>query len=149
MLVLAKAIASLGGVGYIRPASATWGSLATGIVLFFLFPEMTLVQKGILILVVFICGVLIADYIEKQQQLHDPHFIVIDEAVGMMITTLFLESVWVHFFLAFALFRIFDIAKLYPASIFDKRPGGFAAMIDDVIMAIPALAVLHLILYVI
>ncbi len=145
---LAKSIVSLGGVGFIRPASATWGSLVAGIVLYFAAPYGTPLLRVTAAVAIFCFGWWLSNYIEKKTQLHDPYFVVIDELVGMMIVTLFLEPIWWHFVLAFIYFRIFDIAKLWPASIFDKRKGGFALMFDDVIMALPALLLLHLTLYV-
>jgi phosphatidylglycerophosphatase A len=139
-------IVSLGGVGFIKPASATWGSLASAIALFFIFPNIEIISKLLILLLTLLIGWYAANKIENITKLKDPHFIVIDELVGMMITTVFLGPIWWHFFIAFIVFRIFDIAKLWPASIFDRRPGGFAVMFDDVIMATPSLAIVHLIL---
>ncbi|MDP2690886.1 MAG: phosphatidylglycerophosphatase A [bacterium] len=139
-------IASFFGAGYIRPASATWGSLASGISLFLFWPLLDLATKVTLIVVVFLLGVFLSDQIEKKEKIHDPYFIVIDEVVGMMITTLLLPQVLWQWVLAFFLFRFFDIAKLWPASYFDRRKGGFAIMFDDVLMGICSLVVLELIL---
>ena len=144
---LALFITSFGGIGFMKPASATWGSFGAGTILFLFYPHISYLAKGIMMLIIFIVGWLLADYIEKTQKIHDPYFVVIDEVVGMMITTFFLGQVWWHFFIAFICFRVFDIAKLWPASYFDKAKGGFGIMIDDVIMAIPALGLTHLILY--
>jgi len=145
-LILSKVIVSLLGVGYLKPLSATWGSLASGIILYLFWPSLELWMKAIIIIITFCIGAWLADKIEKSDKLHDPHFIVIDEVVGMMIVTLFLtQEVWI-WAMAFVLFRVFDIAKLWPASVFDKKTGGFFIMIDDVIMAIPALLFLQLIL---
>ena len=146
--MIKKIIISLLGVGFIKPASATWGSLAAAIALYFTFPLLTTIPIKIgIILITFTLGTILSNQVEKKERLHDPHFIVIDELVGMMIVCFFLEQIWWHFAIAFVLFRIFDIAKLWPASIFDRKKGGFSLMIDDVIMAIPALASLHIIIY--
>lgn len=142
---ISKFTVSLGGVGYIKPASATWGSLFVGIILYFTFPHLQICTKITIALITFAIGTILANYIEKTQKTHDPHFVIIDEAVGMMIVCLFLSQVWWHFIIAFILFRIYDIAKLWPASFFDKRQGGFSIMIDDVIMAIPALFIMEVI----
>ena len=140
-------LVSFAGLGFIKPASATWGSLGAGVILFFFYPNWPYLLKILIIVTIFIFGVLAADYIERKRNLHDPHFIVIDEVVGMMITTFFLEAVWWQYLMAFICFRIFDIAKLWPASYFDKRRGGFSLMIDDVLMAIPSLLLTYLIIY--
>lgn len=144
--IIAKTIVSFGGVGYIKPLSATWGSLASGIALYFFWSTVDLQIKALAIIGVFILGWYLAERITKNSKLHDPHFIVIDEVVGMMIVTILLDQIWWQWILAFILFRIFDIAKLWPASFFDKKSGGFAIMFDDVIMALPALLVLQLVL---
>jgi len=127
------------GSGYLRPLSATWGSLMSGLVLFSFWPFADFWMKAAVILITFITGVKLSDYVENRDRVKDPKHIVIDELVGMMIVTLFLDQVWQHWIIAFFLFRIFDIAKIWPASIYNRKNGGFALMIDDVIMAIPAL----------
>ncbi len=139
----AKIIVSLGGFGFIRPASGTIGSAVSGLALYFFWPDLLVSWKLIIIFLVFVIGCMLAELIEKNGKLHDPHFVIIDEAVGMMITGLFLTQNWQHWIIAFFLFRFFDIAKLWPASYFDKKTGGFAIMFDDVIMALPALALLE------
>lgn len=132
-------VVTMFGAGYIRPLSATWGSLASGLILFSFWPFTGGWLKGFLIAVTFIIGGKLSDYVEKRDRVKDPKHIVIDELVGMMIVTLFLDQVWQHWIMAFFLFRIFDIAKLWPASIYDQKRGGISVMMDDVIMAIPAL----------
>jgi len=148
-LKFALAIVSLGGVGYIKPASATWGSFATMLLLILLgYSTLTLQAKFFLIVFVFFLGWLLSDYILRKTNLHDPHFIVIDEVVGMLIVALFLEShLIIHMLIGFAFFRLFDIWKLWPASYFDRQKSAFAVMIDDVFMAIPALLCAHILIW--
>lgn len=141
-LLCAKTIVSCLGVGYLRPASGTWGSAAAGILLYLIYPSIPWWWKLAMIVVVFFIGARLGTYIEKKEGLHDPSFFVIDEATGMMITTFFLHQVWWQFVLAFVLFRIFDIIKIWPASYIDQKTGGVAAMLDDCLMAIPAMALL-------
>ena len=145
-LLISKALVSLFGIGYIKPLSATWGSLAGGVALYFFWPDLDPWGKASIIILTFALGTILSDKIEKKEKLHDPHFIVMDEIVGMMIVTILLNQIWWQWLFAFILFRIFDVAKLWPASVFDKRSGGFEIMIDDVIMAVPALIILELIL---
>lgn len=123
------------------------GSFAALIGLLFWWPLVPVLAKLIIIALTFWAGVRVSDAIEKADKLHDPGFIVIDEVVGMMITTMFLGDSLQAWFMAFVLFRIFDVLKCWPASVYDKKPGGFAIMIDDVFMALPALAILQLLLY--
>ncbi len=144
-----KCIVSFFGVGYIRPLSATWGSLASGFVLYWFWPTVAFEYKVLAIIAVFLIGWGLSHRVELKSGLHDPHFIVIDEVVGMMIVTAFLSQIWWHWVLAFFFFRLFDIAKFWPASIFDEEPGGFAIMFDDVLMALLSVMTLHLSLYLI
>ena len=141
--IFINAVVTFFGSGYIRPLSATWGSLASGLVLFAFWPFVDHWIKGVTIIITFIVGVFLSNYVERRDKMKDPKYIVIDEVVGMMLVTFFLGQVWQHWMIAFVLFRIFDVAKIWPSSIFDRRKGGFALMIDDVIMALPALALTH------
>jgi len=140
--ILLRLIVSFFWIGYIRPFSATWGSLASGIALYFFWPDVDPLIKAQSILLVFIFGWVLSYHVEKQSKTHDPYYIVIDEVVGMMICTFMLPRIWSIWIAVFLLFRFFDIAKPWPASFFDKRKGGFAIMFDDVIAALYTLAVL-------
>lgn len=140
--LLNKAFVSFLGVGYLRPASATFGSLAAALVLFWSWPLVIFEIKLLLIIVLFLVACSICDQVERDEKKHDPHFIVIDEVVGMMIVTIFLEAIWWQWLIAFTLFRFFDILKVWPASVLDKKDGGFAIMFDDVIAAVYTLLII-------
>lgn len=67
---------------------------------------------------------------------HDQNQIVIDETFGMLVTCyplIFIpfDSYWFSLFLAFILFRFFDIVKVWPTSYFDKMEDAFGVMMDD------------------
>jgi len=71
--------------------------------------------------------------------------IVIDEVVGMQITLLF-AAVSIRVGIAgFLLFRLFDIAKPFPANRSQKLPGGWGVVTDDVLAGLYSLAVLSLV----
>lgn len=143
-ITIATLLASFFWVGYLKPFSATWGSLAAGIVLYNFWPNVTTPMKIVVILAIFLLGWFLSNYLEKQTKKHDPYFIVIDEVVGMMIATAFLPQTWSFWIVTFTLFRVFDIGKIWPASFFDERRGGFAVMFDDVIAAFYTLVVLEI-----
>ena len=50
-----------------------------------------------------------------------------------------------NFTLSFALFRFFDITKIFPVSYFDNLKGAFGVMSDDVVAAIMA-GIAHIII---
>lgn len=100
-----------------------------------------------MICAIFILGFILAEIIERLEKIQDPSFVVIDEIVGMMVSTYFLQSIWWQWVLAFFLFRFFDILKPWPASWLDHGGlGGFGVMMDDVVAGVYSFTVLSLIL---
>lgn len=79
----------------------------------------------------------------------DPSEIVIDEVAGQWLALVFAVpgNMW-HFFFGFLLFRVFDIAKPWPANwAQDHLPGGWGVMMDDIVAGLYAAAVLYLGIY--
>jgi phosphatidylglycerophosphatase A len=76
----------------------------------------------------------------------DPPCVVIDEFLGMWIALLSPVVPRSLFWIctAFVLFRVFDIAKIYPANILNARRGAFFVMVDDVVAGFYALCTVHL-----
>ena len=73
----------------------------------------------------------------------DPGFIVIDEVAAQWLVLLAAPLDWRAFAAAFLLFRIFDIAKPWPARLVERRvAGGLGIMLDDIVAAPYALALL-------
>ncbi|MDZ7656901.1 MAG: phosphatidylglycerophosphatase A [Sulfurimicrobium sp.] len=71
--------------------------------------------------------------------------IVWDEIVAMWLILAFTPPGWLWFGIAFLLFRLFDIWKPFPIRYFDQHvKGGFGVMLDDLLAAGYALAVLKL-----
>jgi len=69
---------------------------------------------------------------------------VIDEVVGILVTTSVAAHDWRHYALAFALFRFFDIVKPWPVSWIDRRwKSPLGAMMDDLLASVMAAAVLY------
>ena len=135
------------GSGLFPKAPGTMGSFAAiplCIILMYLGWEWTLAAA----IVTFAVGCYASEVTEKAMGMHDNSAIVIDEFDGMFISVLFFPAQWQFAFLAFVLFRIFDVLKPFPIGFIDKRVGGgFGVMIDDVIAGLFALASGHLILH--
>ena len=85
----------------------------------------------------------------------DPKEIVIDEFIGQSIPISLYEiahenanetdQVLTFYFIMFILFRIFDIAKPYPVSYYDKNfKNSFGVIMDDVCAGLYVVAVLVL-----
>jgi len=128
--------ASAGYIGYIPVASGTFGSLVA-VPLFFAFDGLRYVSASVYVLM-FAIAVMAACWIagsaEKLFDEHDSHKIVIDEVVGYLAATLFLEPTWSHAIAAFFIFRVFDVIKPFPANYIDAHlAGGYGVTLDDVV----------------
>lgn len=71
----------------------------------------------------------------------DPQLVVMDETVGQMLAFIGVGwgpiTIWTYL-AAFVLFRFFDITKIFPVSAFERLPGGWGVMMDDVMAGLYA-----------
>jgi len=68
----------------------------------------------------------------------DPSECVIDEVAGQFLACALAPLSLYGFILAFALFRLFDISKLWPISEAEKLRGGLGIMADDMVAGLLA-----------
>jgi phosphatidylglycerophosphatase A len=73
----------------------------------------------------------------------DPQIVVIDEIAGFALANFLTNSVS-GLVVAFVLFRIFDIAKVFPASRLETLPGGAGIVLDDIAAGLYTFLVLRL-----
>ena len=97
----------------------------------------------LIILLGFAVGIVICQRTSDDMQVHDHGSIVWDEFIGMWMTLMAIPLVnWQWVLIAFALFRFFDMLKPWPIGWFDRQVGGgFGIMLDDIIAAIFAIAI--------
>jgi phosphatidylglycerophosphatase A len=149
------------GLGFMRPAPGTWGSLppiviAAGLIDAGLGPaESPGVFNGVLAatLVAFtaIC-VLWGGGAEARFGRKDPSEVVADETAGQSLALLALPAAScstypraaVTLAFAFVAFRICDILKPFPAHRIQKVPGGWGVVLDDLAAAAYALIAVQL-----
>lgn len=127
------------GAGYAPRAPGTVGSLSSLPLLYVLgLFNATTFLMCIMIFAMTVLACWAADVVQKQLQLQDPQWIVIDEVIGMLITwTIVRPHSWLGWMLIFGAFRFFDIVKLWPASYFDKQvKNGAGTILDDVVSGI-------------
>lgn len=136
-------IATVLGVGYIRPAPGTWGSLIAlpyGWLLH-VIGGMPLLLLGIG--VAFLAGWWATSRMTAGSGDHDPSEIVVDELVGQWIALLPLShaawsmeisilAMWPGWIAAFLLFRLFDIWKPLIIGWADRRGDALGVMLDDI-----------------
>ena len=147
------------GVGLMKPAPGTWGTIAG--VPFAIFIAVAFGWIGLFIstIALFFIGAWAAESFEKKSGSHDHGSIVIDEVVGVWIAlwcmickdalislghyggglqidfSYSIEPLYV--ILAILFFRFFDILKPWPIGYLDKKiPGGLGVMVDDVVAGI-------------
>ena len=126
-------------VGFFPKAPGTAGSLATIPLLYLLaIKPLSLVTFVILLISITALTCWLTDKMQRDMQLHDPQWIVIDEVLGMLTGWLFIypSTSWEDLLALFILFRFFDIIKIWPASDFDKMTHGCGTILDDIISGI-------------
>lgn len=140
------------GLGFMRPASGTWGSLppaalAAGMVMsgqaggWLYYTAMVVITVLFSLACVKFGGVAEAEFGKK-----DPGKVVADETAGMAVTLLALPTWWVtdanrllvYVGAAFVLFRVADIIKAPPARGLQRLTGGWGILIDDLIAGVQA-----------
>lgn len=140
-----KIIATALGLGYFPKAPGTMGALGgvlTGSIVIFWTNSPNLILS-LLITFFFFLGVFSSFKLEPMWG-KDPSRIVIDEVVGMWIAILFIPKQWIAIFLAFCLFRFFDIFKPLYIRKFENLKGGWGVMTDDVVAGIYANIVIQI-----
>lgn len=125
------------GSGLSGIAPGTVGTLFGWFSYRLLKPEFSDMQFLLVILVACIGGVLAVDRTGRDLGVTDHGSIVWDEIVPFWFVLLLTPDTWLWQGLAFGLFRLFDIAKPWPASYFDQQvKNGFGVMADDAVAAL-------------
>ena len=133
------------GLGKIKFMPGTFGSLATTIILFYLFHSLNASSNVILIglIIIFIYSFYaVSTYIDDTKN-KDPGEIIIDEFLGQSIPIYLYEishgtskessEAIIFYALFFILFRYFDIMKPFPVNFFDKNfKNSFGVIMDDI-----------------
>ncbi|MBL8765118.1 MAG: phosphatidylglycerophosphatase A [Phycisphaerae bacterium] len=140
-----------GGLGFMRPASGTWGSLPPCVVAATLLHfgqagwTYDIVMTGLMVTFGVACVVL-GDAAEARFGRKDPGQVVADETCGMCIPLLGLDERVLHQPLpalgsigfAFLAFRFLDIVKPWPARGLQSVPGGWGILLDDLVAGLYA-----------
>ena len=145
------------GIGKIKKIPGTFASLATTVLLFFLFHILDVSPNIILfaVIIIFLISLYAVNIFIKDLSKHDPKEVVIDEVIGQSIP-LYLYEVshdipkdsnddLKFYLIIFILFRFFDIAKPFPVNYFDKNfKNSFGVIMDDVVAALYVVLILIL-----
>ncbi len=132
------------GSGLAPKAPGTFGTLAA-IPIYWLIADLALPLYLLWLVVTFALGVYWCHRSSVALGVHDHSGIVWDEMVGYWLTMLLAPAGWVWMLAGFVLFRLFDIAKPWPIGWVDRRVhGGLGIMLDDILAALYALAIMQL-----
>jgi len=148
---------TLFGIGKIKKIPGSFASLTTTIFLFFLFHILNISLNIVLIcvIIIFFISLYAVNIFIKDLDNKDPKEVVIDEFIGQSIPICLYEiahegtketdQVLTYYFIMFILFRIFDIAKPFPVSYYDKNfKNSFGVIMDDVCAGLYVVSVLVL-----
>ncbi|MGE3262587.1 MAG: phosphatidylglycerophosphatase A [Bacteriovoracia bacterium] len=143
---LSELVATFFYVGRSPKAPGTMGSLVALPFAWYLW-MLPVEMAWPIVIAVFLLGCWAASGVIRRTGTQDHQSVVIDEVVGIFLTTSIAAHLWWHYLLAFLLFRIFDIWKPFPVGLVDKNiKGGFGTMLDDVVAAMFATGILWVIL---
>lgn len=135
------------GSGLAPKAPGTFGTVMA-VPLYLLLVQLPLYGYALAVLLAFFVGIYLCGKTAEDLQVHDHPGIVWDEFVGFWITMLAVPTGWPWLLAGFVLFRLFDIWKPWPISVFDKHvKSGLGIMIDDVLAGIYALIILQVVAY--
>ncbi len=155
--MIRKAAITFFGLGYLRPAPGTWGSLGAIVVAAAGYAGLRAAGATAWFDAALIAGILLSCvlsvafgpwaieyYSAKARKPGDPGHFVLDEVAGQWLSLLFLPISAVAwpgtaagvFAAQFFLFRIFDILKPPPARQFERLPAGWGVLCDDLASAV-------------
>jgi phosphatidylglycerophosphatase A len=134
------------GTGYSPIASGTVGTVAA-IPLYLLLGRLSIPLYLLLLIPLTIFSCWVSGRAEAIFNEKDSGKIVIDEVVGYLVTMTGAPFSLSAIILGFFLFRFFDIVKVPPANVIDRRlKNGCGVVLDDVVAGIYACLTLHLLL---
>lgn len=145
---------SVGGLGFLRPAPGTWGSMPPpAIAAIMLLASVGAPARLVVALVCLVLGsvacVAWGRYAESRFGRKDAAEVVADETAGVAIPVALAGWVdgtvgagIVSLAAAFVLFRIMDILKPWPARQLEALPYGWGVLVDDLVAGVYAAVVL-------
>ena len=140
---IAKLIATVFYVGLIPIAPGTFGTIAA-IPLFYALSFTPLYLYLAITVLIILISVWASGVAEEIFGKTDPGKVVADEVCGYLVTMILVPVTLGNIFFGFLLFRLFDIAKPYPIRKFERLPGGWGIVMDDVMAGVYSCITLHI-----
>ncbi len=150
-------IVSVGGLGLIRRAPGTWGSIPPAVAAFLMMAlgassTATLIMLGVVGAAAAVLCVALTPDAERIFSRPDPRTIVLDEVAGMALALIPAPiiladagtlAIAAGALAAFALFRYFDIAKPGLIDSSQRLPRGWGVLTDDLLAGATAAGILY------
>ena len=144
LLIFLSKLAEVYPIGHFKYAP---GTLASLVGLVFGYYILIILKIKIFLLFVFIFVIISYFLCEAHIRLHnktDPKEVVVDEFAGQFVALLGIihtsniSYILTSLLFSFLLFRFFDITKIGPIKKFEKLPGGFGIITDDLVAGLCA-----------
>lgn len=139
-----QAIVTIGGIGRVRPAPGTWGSVAAVVLALLLFQAGFAPAIPAIMIIAAILGFWAVPKYTAERGDADPSEVVIDELAGQLLALSFttiplwwhgvadlFTGAWLGWVVPFVLFRLFDIWKPWLVGRADRRGDAVGVMLDD------------------
>ena len=138
-------LATWGGAGYLPGAPGTWGTLAA-LPLWWLLALQGPLGYALGFAALLVISVAVAGPAQSLLGQVDHPAIVIDEAVGLLVTLAGVPLSWPWAFYGFVAFRTMDILKPWPIRWLSQGTGGLEVVLDDVAAGVMARLVLEILI---
>lgn len=135
------------GAGFLRPYAGSWGSILPLFLGWWMASNWPVWIISTVVAGVVALSVVCAHHAEKFWG-EDAKRITIDEFAGMLITLMWLPTIWWVYLVAFVAFRVCDVLKPPPARQLESLPGGWGITFDDVAAGIYANILMQILLLV-
>lgn len=139
-------IATAFGTGYAPGAPGTLGA-AVGLVWHFATRHWSPAAQLTSLMALVLVGIWAAGVAARHAGREDPGHVVVDEVAGQAITLVLLPVGPMGAVAGFILFRFFDIFKPWPVRQFERLPGGWGIMADDVMAGVYGWVALRLVMF--
>ena len=144
MRIFTNIFVSLFYSGYFKIWPGTFASIIS-ILLLFPILEYKIISTYFFILIfiiIFFLSLYLINNFSSYTKTHDSSIIVIDEFLGIYLIFIFYDFVFIFndfltILLIFVFFRFFDITKIFPANIIDKKMNNsLGVLLDDLIASV-------------
>ena len=138
-------------VGYSKYAPGTIGSIISIILIYILNNLLSHFYFITLFFILLIISLKLIDVFSSNIEKYDAKEIIIDEFLGIYLIFIFWEfynniNHYINLLIILFLFRFFDIFKIYPANLVDKKmKNSLGVMLDDFIASIYTIIIIYII----